>query len=176
VVAVFVADRGTFEWFSGASSGRRRRRFGDNARGRHRLRLQGRRVLDEEAEHEAIAMSGARRQQPRPPLPPERLAHFLIRRPSLPPGRWRVEPDASESIGHRQVGDLDTTHAVAPDVAGEVTQRRNPSLGKMPIPLRPERVRLIGEIEGVHDGAALPAVVARRLRSGSWVCVVRHVA
>jgi len=162
--------------FSGTNSGRRCWRFGNDARRRRGQRLQRRSILDEEAEHEPFRTSGAWGKQPRPPLPPERLAHLLIRRPRLPPRRWRVKPDASESIGHRQVGDIDTAHAVAPYVARKVAHWWNPSLSKMPIPLGPERVRLIGEIQRVDDRAALPAVIARGLRSRTRICIVRHVA
>jgi hypothetical protein len=48
-------------------------------------------------------------------------------------------------------------------------------LGQVAVPLSPEGLLLIGEVEGVDDLAALPAVVARRLRSDTRVSEVRDV-
>jgi hypothetical protein len=43
------------------------------------------------------------------------------------------------------------------------------------IPLSPQGLLLICEVEGVDDRAALPAVVAGRLRPQEWVSEVRDL-
>jgi hypothetical protein len=53
---------------------------------------------------------------------------------------------------------------------------RYATLGEMPVPLSPQRVLLLGDVEGVEDVAALPPVVAGRLRPRTRTRVVRNVA
>lgn len=55
-------------------------------------------------------------------------------------------------------------------------QRRHAALGEVPVPLGPQSVVGVGEVEGVDDLAALPAVVAWRLRPGMRIRAVRNVA
>jgi hypothetical protein len=132
-------------------------------------------VGDEEAEHEPFGTSRARCKQPRPALPPQRLAHLLIRRPRLPARRWRCKVDASESVVRREVSNRELTHSVAPEIARKLMQRWYPPFREMAIPLGPQRVPLIGEVQGVDDLASLPPVVARRLRPKARIGVVRNV-
>jgi len=48
-------------------------------------------------------------------------------------------------------------------------------LGEMAIPLSPQRVLLVGEVESVDDVAALPTVVTWRLRPNAWVSAAGNV-
>jgi len=50
-----------------------------------------------------------------------------------------------------------------------------PPLGEMAVPLGPERVPVVGEIEHVDDLAVLPAVVAWRPGPRPRISAVRHV-
>jgi hypothetical protein len=160
---------------SGAHSGRRGRGLADDPRRRERLRRQGCWVVDEEAEHEAVGSGGARREQPTPAVRPERFTHLLIRAPRLPAGGGWAETDPTEPVDRREIDHVEPSHAVAPDVARQLVQGRYTALGEMPVPLRPQRLLVVGQVERVDDVAALPAVVARRLRPNVRVRTVRNV-
>ncbi len=54
-------------------------------------------------------------------------------------------------------------------------RRRYAPLGEMAIPLGPERLLPIGEVESVDDVAALPTVVTRRPRPNARVSTVGDV-
>lgn len=89
---------------------------------------------------------------------PELLAHLLVGGPASAPGSRREQPYAGDPVRRAEIGNVERADAVAPDVAGELLQRRDASLGKVPIPLSPERLLAVGEVEGIDDVAALPAV------------------
>lgn len=40
--------------------------------------------------------------------------------------------------------------------------------GKVPVPLGPGRLRFVGEVECIHQSAALPSVVGGRIAMGTW--------
>lgn len=58
---------------------------------------------------------------------------------------------------------------MTPHVSGKLLHRWDAPLGEVAIPLSPEGLLLICEVEGVDDLAALPAVVAWWLRPKAWV-------
>jgi hypothetical protein len=64
---------------------------------------------------------------------------------------------------------------VTPYVSGKLIHRWYAPLGQVAVPLSPKGLLLVGEVEGIDDLAALPAVVARRLRSDARVSEVRDV-
>jgi hypothetical protein len=64
---------------------------------------------------------------------------------------------------------------MAPDVAGELVHRWYAALREVAIPLSPKRFLVVSKVEGVDDVAALPAVIARRLRPDAWVGEVRDL-
>ena len=104
------------------------------------------------------------------------FAGRLVRGPCATAGRRSSESDAVESLGCRQVGDLDAADAVTPYIAGEVHEGRDASFRQMAVPLGRHGGRVVGEVESVHDAAALPAVVARGLRTVARVGVVGDVS
>lgn len=110
-----------------------------------------------------------------PALLPERFADVLIRRPSFPPWRRQCQADACESVRITEIGHVERLHFVTPDVTRKLPHRWYAPLGEVAIPLRPKRLLIVGEIEGVNNVAALPAVVALRLRPEPWVSEVRDV-
>jgi len=60
-------------------------------------------------------------------------------------------------------------HTVAPHIARHLPCRRQPALCQLAIPLRPERVLALRQIEGVNDEATLPAVISGRLGPRAWI-------
>jgi hypothetical protein len=64
---------------------------------------------------------------------------------------------------------------MTPHVAGKLLHRWYAPLGEMAIPLSPQGLLLICEVEGVDDLAALPAVVAGWLRPEARVSEVRDL-
>jgi hypothetical protein len=110
-----------------------------------------------------------------PALLPERFADALIGRPSFAAWCRPCEPDACESVHIAEIGHVEPSHSVAPDVSRQLLHRWYAPLGEVAIPLSPQRLPLIGEVEGVDDVASLPAVVARRLRPEVWVGAVRDL-
>jgi hypothetical protein len=140
------------------------------------LRRQARRILDEETEHDAVGAGGTRRDEPGPAFAPERFTRGLIWRPSPPARCGRVEAQTREPLGRREIGDVEPRHSVAPLIARKLVHGRYATFGEMPVPLSPQRVLLLGEVEGVDGVATLPAVVAWRLRPRARVRVVRNVA
>jgi hypothetical protein len=159
---------------SRAHPGRRSRRLGDRAWPPDRLSRQCSRG-HEEAENQPIRSRCARSQKSLPTLVPEPLAHLLVVGPASAPGSRREQPYAREPVRRAEIGNVDRADAVAPDVTGELLQRRDASLGEVPIPLSPERVLAVGEVEGIDDVAALPAVVPRRLWASAWISSVRDL-
>lgn len=170
------AERLTFAAISCAHSGGKRWRLGDETRGWDWHRRQARRIFDEETEHDALGAGGTRRDEPGPAFAPERFTHRLRRRPG-PPARCRwADTDTGEAVGRREVGDVEPRHSVAPLIARKLVHGRYATFGEMPVPLSPQRVLLLGEVESVDGLATLPAVVAGRLRPKARVRVVRNVA
>lgn len=110
-----------------------------------------------------------------PHLPPERFAHVLIGRPTFAARCRRVKPNTRESVRSAEIGDVKPAHSVAPDISRKLAHWWYASLGEMAIPLGPERVLRVGEVESVDDVAALPAVIAWRLRPNARVGAVRNV-
>jgi hypothetical protein len=161
---------------SRAHSGGRRWRLSDDTRGWDWLRRQARRIFDEETEHNALGAGGTRRDEPGPAFAPERFTHGLIWRPSPPARCGRVEAQTREPLGRREIGDVESRNSIAPLIARKLVHGRYATLGEMPVPLRPQRVLLLGEVEGVDGLATLPAVVAGRLRPRARIRVVRNVA
>jgi hypothetical protein len=133
------------------------------------------RIFHKEAEHRPIGRCGARREKTVPALLPERLADVLIGRPSCATWCGRGEPDTGKPLFIAEIGHVECGYPVAPDVSRKLPHRWYPSLGEVAIPLRPQRLLVIGEIEGVDDVAMLPAVVARRLRPKARVSAVRDL-
>ena len=154
---------------SGAHAGRRRRWLANDARRWQRSCREAGWVFGEQAEDEAIRSRGARSKQPGPSLSPERLTDLLVGGPALAARSGRAEADASEPVGGAEIGDLDPSHAVAPKVARELVQGWYAPLGQVPVPLGPEGLLCIGEVERVDDLAVLPAVVAGRSRTDTRV-------
>jgi hypothetical protein len=64
---------------------------------------------------------------------------------------------------------------MTPHVAEKLLHRWYAPLGEMAIPLSPQGLLLICEVEGVDDLAALPAVVAGWLRPEARVSEVRDL-
>jgi hypothetical protein len=62
-----------------------------------------------------------------------------------------------------------------PHVTRELPERWDASVGEMAIPLGPQRLLLIDEVESIDDVAALPPVVPWRLRAKARVGAVRDV-
>jgi hypothetical protein len=63
-----------------------------------------------------------------------------------------------------------------PQLTRHLRERPNGTLGKVLIPLGPSVLLALGQVEGIHHGAALPTVVrgcvALGHRGRSWVCVL----
>lgn len=106
---------------------------------------------------------------------PERFAHVLIGRPALAARRRRAKRDACEAVRSAEVGNVEPTHPVAPEIPRELMHRWHAALGEMAIPLCPERVLLVGEVESVDHVASLPPVVTWRLRPAARVGAVGNV-
>ena len=62
-----------------------------------------------------------------------------------------------------------------PDVAWKLPQRWDAVLGEMAVPLRPEGGFVLCQVEGIDNGASLPAIVSRRLGSQLWIGTVRNM-
>jgi len=105
----------------------------------------------------------------------ERFADVLTGRPAFAAWCRQREPDACESVCFAEICHVERSHAVTPDVSRKLLHRWNAPFGEVAIPLSPERLLLIGEVEGIDDVAALPAVVARRLWPSAWVSAVRDL-
>jgi hypothetical protein len=133
------------------------------------------RILNEEAEHQPAGPRRAGRKQSMPTLVRECFADVLIGRPPLPARSRQRQADTGESIRIAEIGHVERLHLMAPDVAGELVHRWYAALREVAIPLGPKRLLVVGEVEGVDDVAALPAVVARRLRPQAWVGEVRDL-
>jgi hypothetical protein len=159
---------------SRAHPGRRHRRLGDRAWPPDGLSRQCGRG-HEQAENQPVRPRCARRQESLPPLPPKPLANLLVGGPASAPGLRRDQPYTGEPSRRAEIGDVERAHAVAPDVSGELLQRWDASLGEVPIPLSPERLLVVGEVERVDDVAALPAVVPRGLWASAWDASVRNL-
>ena len=160
---------------SRAHSGRRHRRRGNDTWWRDGVGWRDRWFLDKQAEHDAIGSGGAGRQKPMPPLPPEGFTHVLIGGPTLPARRRWAEAHTGEPVSGREIGNVEPRHLVAPHVARQLVHGRYAPLGEVPVPLRPERILFVAQVESVDDIAALPPVVARRLRPSARVRFVRKV-
>jgi hypothetical protein len=61
---------------------------------------------------------------------------------------------------------------VTPHVSGELLHRWYATLGEVAIPLGPQGLLLISEVEGIDDLAVLPAVITRWLWPPAWVSEV----
>jgi hypothetical protein len=105
----------------------------------------------------------------------ERFADVLIGRPADAAWCRQREPDACESVCFAEICHLERSHSVTPDVSRKLLHRWNAPFREVAIPLSPERLLLIGEVEGIDDVAALPAVVARWLWPSAWVSAVRDL-
>jgi len=160
---------------SGAHPGRWRRWLGHDGRRWDRLSGQDERILNKEAENEAIGSCCTRRKKPIPPVLPECFADVLVARPCFPAWSWEGQANAGESGRVAEIGDLERPDPVMPHVAGKLLHRWYAPLGEVAIPLSPQGLLLICEVEGVDDLAALPAVVAGRLRPEARVSEVRDV-
>ena len=110
-----------------------------------------------------------------PAVVPERFADVLIGRPCFPAWSRQSQADACESVRIAEIGHVERLHSVAPYVSRKLLQRWYAPLGQVAIPLGPQRLLLIGEVEGVDYLAALPPVVAWRRRPEAWVSAVRDV-
>jgi hypothetical protein len=159
----------------GTDPGRWRRWLADDFRRWDRVSGEDGRIFNEEAEHQPIGPRGAGRKKSLPALVPERFAHVLIGRPRLPAWSRQRQADALESIRIAEIGHVEGLHSMAPDVAGELVHRWYAALREVAIPLSPKRFLVVSEVEGVDDVAALPAVIARRLRPEAWVGEVRDL-
>jgi len=104
-----------------------------------------------------------------------RFADVLIGRPAFAARCRQCERDACESVRIAEIGYVERLHCVAPDVSRNLLHRWYAPLGEVAIPLSPQGLLLIGEVEGVDDVAALPAIIARRLRPKAWVSAVRDL-
>ena len=153
----------------------RHRRLGDDARRRDRLDRQEGRISNEQAEHEPIGARRARRQKSLPPLLPERLTHVLIGRPTSAARTRRDQPDPCQSLRGAEISHVEAGHSVAPEISRELLQRWDAPLGQMAIPLSPQRLLLVTEVESIDDVASLPAVVTWRLRANARVSPVRNL-
>jgi hypothetical protein len=160
---------------SGADPGRWRRWLGHDGRRRDRPSGQDQRILNKEAENQPIGSGCTRRQKPIPPVLPECLADLLVARPRFPAWSWVGQADAGESGRVAEIGDLERSNPVTPHVARKLLNRWYAPLGQVAIPLSPQGLLLICQVEGVDDLAALPAVVAGWLRPQAWVSVVRDL-
>lgn len=134
------------------------------------------RIRDEEAEDEPVWPCGARREQAGPSIPPQRFADILVGRPASPAwSRWG-QADAGEPSRIAEIGDFKPPDGVAPHISGKLPKRWDTTLGEVAIPLSPQRFLVVGEVERVEGVAALPAVVAGRLRPYVWIGVMCDVA
>jgi hypothetical protein len=110
-----------------------------------------------------------------PPVLPECFADVLVARPRFPAWSWVGQADAAESGRVAEIGDLERSDPVTPHVAGKLLHRWYAPLGEVAIPLSPQGLLLVCEVEGVDDLAALPAVLTGWLRPEAWVSEVRDV-
>lgn len=107
------------------------------------------RIVDEEAEDEPGGARCARREQSLPTFLPQHLADLLVARPGPVARHEGRQTDVGQALAIAQVGDARRRDAKAPEVAGtllagELAERRNTPLGKMAIPLGPERLFVSG--------------------------------
>ncbi len=160
---------------SGAHPGRWRRRLGHDPGRWDRLSGQDGRILNKETKSEPIGPRCARREKSAPALLPEQFADVLIGRPCFPAWSRQRQADAPESLRITEIGDGEGSDLVTPHVSGKLLHWWDAPLGEVAIPLSPQGLLLICEIEGVDDLAALPAVVARWLRPKAWIGEVRDV-
>jgi hypothetical protein len=107
----------------GTDPGRWRRWLADDFRRWDRVSGEDGRIFNEEAEHQPIGPRGAGRKKSMPALVPERFAHVLIGRPSLPAWSRQRQADALESTRIAEIGHVEGLHSMAPDVAGELVHR-----------------------------------------------------
>jgi len=161
---------------SGAHSGRWRRRFGHNPGRWDRLSGQDGRILNKETKNEPTGPRRTGREKARPALRPERVADVLIGGPCFPAWSRQHQADARESLRIAEIGDRERSDLVTPHVSGKLLHRWYATLGKVAIPLTPQRLLLIGEVERVDDLAALPTVVASWLRPIPGVGEVRDLS
>lgn len=160
---------------SGAHPGRWRWGLGQDLWRCDRLSGQNGRILNKETKDESTSPRRARSKQSTPALLPERFADVLIGRPYFPARSRQCQPDARKSVRIAKIGDLERRDLVPPHVSGKLVHRWYSTLGEVAIPLSPQRLLLIGEVESVDDVAALPAVVARWLRPPARVSEVRDL-
>ncbi len=120
-----------------------------------------------------------RRDQPRPVLSCQLLAHRLEGRPATSPGARDAEPDASQTLVRREIGNRHLDRP-SPECAWQCVRRGDARLGKMAVPRRPGCVLLIGEVQRLHDIAPLPAIVGwrdmKRQRCRANGCVAEPAA
>ena len=148
---------------SGPHAGRRRGRLAHDPRPTNRAGREKARTSDEEAEDQSIGSRCARRDETGPPLAPERLADFLERSPAGPPGHRQRESHTGKVGRIAKISRLDAGYSVAPHITRQLSRGRQSTLGQLAIPLRPERVLPVRQVESVDDNATLPAVVTGRL-------------
>lgn len=133
----------------------------------------------EQAQHTVLRSCRTWRDQPRPVFSCQLFAHRLEGWPTLSPWARNAEPDASQLLVRREVGNRHLDRP-PPEGAGQGVGRRDSVLGQVAIPLRPGRALLIGEIQRLHDRAPLPAVVGRqdmdRQRCCADGCVAKPAA
>lgn len=96
-------------------------------------------------------------------------------RPTRSAWHRRAEIDAGESVGGREIGNLEPSHPVAPHIARKLVQRWYAPLGEVPIPLGPQRFLGVRQVEGIDDIAALPSAFTGRLRTSMRVGFVGNV-
>jgi hypothetical protein len=110
-----------------------------------------------------------------PALAVQLLAYDLEGGPAAASRSWCGQADPGEPGGVGQVSHWQRGHLVVPKVAGEGHQWRQAGFGEVAVPLGPNTVWAVGQVEGVHDRAVLPAVVPRWFRSPGGVGSSGHV-
>jgi hypothetical protein len=148
---------------SGPHPGRRRGRLAHDPRPTNRAGRENARTSDEEAEDQSIDSRCARRDETRPSLTPERLADLLERSPAGTPGHRQCEAHTGQASRIAKISRLEAGYSVAPHIAWQLSHGRQATLGQLAIPLRPERVLAVREVESVNNGATLPAAISGRL-------------
>jgi hypothetical protein len=93
------------------------------------------------------------------------LADLLEGQPARVAGNGRWETDGRQALCGGEVGDFQID-LPRPQGARHLRQRWYCRLSEVSAPLRPRGLLAIGEVERVHDVAALPAAIRRRVAFG----------
>jgi hypothetical protein len=150
-------------------------RLHDDARWCDRLSRRDVFFVEEEAKHTPIGPGRARGKKPAPSLLPKLFTDVLTRRPSSAAWPRQCEADARESARITEIGHLEPSSSVTPHISWELLHRRYASFREVAIPLRPEGLLVVSEVERVDDIAPLPAAVAWWLRPKAWISAVRDL-